>query len=221
MSKNYLRRYTDIPALISLLSERKITLLDPESWEDQNDSHYLTLYKEKKNLQSVFALCFTQADETYHHWRVFANGSGGVCISFDRAELLKAVKKQPGVRVQEVKYLKLKEIRDKKVALSELPFLKRYPFKNENEFRMIYESLNEKLPNLDIPIPLSCITRVTLSPWLHNALSPNLKRMIRSIDGCSKLDLAKSTLISNEEWKTLGDRAQPSVARSTRKRTVV
>jgi Family of unknown function (DUF6152) len=44
VSKNYLRRYTDIPALISLLSERKITLLDPASWDDKNDSRFLALY---------------------------------------------------------------------------------------------------------------------------------------------------------------------------------
>ncbi len=54
MSGKYLRRYTDIPALIYLLSERKITLLDPQSWDDSNDSYYLSLYREKKNLKSVF-----------------------------------------------------------------------------------------------------------------------------------------------------------------------
>jgi hypothetical protein len=158
MSSTYLRRYTDIPALISLLSTRKITLLDPESWDDKNDSHYLTLYREKKKLRSVLALCFTQADETYHHWRVFANGSGGGCIRFHRAELLKAVKKLPGLRIRTVTYLKLIEIRDRTLAISELPFLKRYPFEDENEFRMIYESPTKKLPKLDIPIPLSCVT---------------------------------------------------------------
>jgi hypothetical protein len=85
VSTNYLRRYTDIPALISVLSERKITLLDPASWDDKNDSRFLALYKDKEKLQSVLALCFTQTDEMYHHWRVFANGSAGVCIRFDRS----------------------------------------------------------------------------------------------------------------------------------------
>jgi hypothetical protein len=159
----YLRRYTDIPALIYLLTEKQITLLDPESWDDKNDSHYLALYREKKKLRSVLALCFAQADEPYHHWRVFANGSGGVCIRFDHSELLKAVR-QPGVRMKTVTYLTL-EIRDRTLAVSELPFLKRYPFENENEFRMIYESPTTKLTKLDIPVPLSSISRVTLSPW--------------------------------------------------------
>ena len=75
MSKEFLRRYTDVPALIYFLRERKITLLDPQSWDDSNDSHYLTLYREKNRLRSVLALCFTQTSETYHHWRVFSGGT--------------------------------------------------------------------------------------------------------------------------------------------------
>jgi hypothetical protein len=46
MSGDYLRRYTDLTALIYLLRKRKLTLLDPSSWDDSNDSYYLTLYKE-------------------------------------------------------------------------------------------------------------------------------------------------------------------------------
>jgi len=92
VAESYLRRYTDIPALVYLLTERKITLVDPQSWDDANDSYYLSLYREKKKLGSVLALCFTQTSERYHHWRVFAHGSGGVCVSFKRPELVKAVK---------------------------------------------------------------------------------------------------------------------------------
>ena len=208
MSGNSLRRYTDISALTSILSARKITLLDPETWDDQNDSHYLTQYRDKKNLQSVLALCFTQTGETYHHWRVFANGPSGVCIRFDRSILLKAVMKQKDVRMDEVTYRKLRQLRREKIRISDLPFLKRYPFEDEKEFRIIHESNNEKLPNLDIPIPLSCITRITLSPWLHRALSPNLKTMLKLLPDCSHMDIARSTLISNQEWRNLSDNAK-------------
>jgi hypothetical protein len=44
MSEDYLRRYTDLTALIYLLHKRKITLLDPASWDDKNDSFYLSKY---------------------------------------------------------------------------------------------------------------------------------------------------------------------------------
>ena len=213
MNTRYLRRYTDLPALIYLLTKKQITLLDPESWDDKNDSRYLQLYRERRKLKIVLALCFTQANETYHHWRVFGSGSGGVCISFKRSALLQALKKEPGVRAEEVKYLKLPEIRRKKAAIQDLPFLKRYPFEGENEFRVIYESQTARRPKLDIPVPLSCIYKITLSPWLHLVLSRDVKRMLRSIEGCAGLKIRRSTLISNEEWKRLGEAA--SVSEST------
>jgi len=56
MTSNYLRRYSNLPALIYLLTERKLTVLDPQSWDDSNDSHYLALYRERKSLKSVLEL---------------------------------------------------------------------------------------------------------------------------------------------------------------------
>jgi hypothetical protein len=203
--RNFLRRYTDLPGLIYLLRERCITLVDPQSWDDQNDSHYLALYREHRNLTSVLALCFTRASETYHHWRVFSNGASGVCISFNHRELLAVVKKQPGVHARPVRYLKLNEIRDHAPAARDLPFVKRHPFEQESEFRLLYESKTKKRETLDITIPLSCIDRITLSPWLRKNLSLHVKRILWSIPGCRQLVIARSTLISNEEWKRVGD----------------
>ena len=208
MSEQYLRRYTDVPALIYLLTNRKISLLDPRSWDDSNDSHYLALYREKKNLKSLLALCFTQAQETYHHWRVFASGASGVCIRFKRSQLLRAVEGKRGLRTRKVRYLKLAQIREKTLAIEELPFLKRFAFEHENEFRMIYESQARTISKLDIPIPLACIDRITLSPWIHPSLAPYLMKLLRSIDGCSEIKIVRSTLIGNEEWKALGEEAK-------------
>ena len=206
--KQPLRRYTNIPALIYLLRERKITLLDPASWDDKNDSYFLSLYREKRDLTSVLALCFTPANETYHHWRVFADGSSGACISFDQAKLLKAVKKQVGVTAKAVQYLTLADIRDMKVKTRALPFLKRSAYGDEREFRIIYQSSTRKDGSLDVAIPLACIERITLSPWIPTALSDHLKSTIKEIDGCSAMKVYRSTLISNENWKTLGESAK-------------
>jgi hypothetical protein len=204
----HLRRYTNIPALIYLLREQKITLLDPASWDDKNDSYFLSLYREKHDLESVLALCFTPAAETYHHWRVFADGSSGACISFNGDKLLKAVKKQLGVRAKAVTYLKLSDIRNKPVKIGDLPFLKRWAYGDEREFRIIYESSDKKSNSLDIAIPIACIERITLSPWIPAALSDHVKRTIKGIKGCSSIKVVRSTLISNENWKALGDSAR-------------
>ena len=207
MTTDYLRRYTELPALICLLRERKITLLDPQSWDDRNDSHYLELYRQRKNLKSVLALCFTQTGETYHHWRVFAGGSGGVCIRFRRSELIRATKVQEGLRRGPVKYFTLSQLRSRGVGVNELPFLKRFAFQDENEWRMIYASAIQRVSSLTIDIPLSRIQRITLSPWMPPALVPHVKGSLRSIKGCGALEVAHSTLISNDEWKRRGDTA--------------
>jgi hypothetical protein len=179
------RRYTNIPALLYLRKERKITLLNPASWDDKNGSYFLLLYREKKNLQSVLALCFTPAFETYHHLRLFAEGSSGVCISFNQEGLLKAVNKQVGVTARSVRYLILPDIRAMRMKTASLPFLKRSAFEDEREFRIIYESSTEKYDTIDIAIPLSCIDRITLSPWIPSTLSDHVKSTIKEIDGCS------------------------------------
>lgn len=156
----------------------------------------------------MLALCFTPAFETYHHWRVFADGSSGACINFERAKLLKAVKKQLGVTARSVRYLTLADIRAIQVKTRELPFLKRSAYEDEREFRIIYESSTRKDSSLDIDIPLACIERITLSPWIPAALTDHLKSTIKEIDGCNSMKVYRSTLISNENWKALGESAK-------------
>jgi hypothetical protein len=211
VSEKHLRRYSDLPTLCSLLTNRKITLLDPQSWDDSNDSHFISVYKEKKKLRSVLALCFTQASETYHHWRAFAGNSSGICIEFKRAELLTCLanegKETKGIITREVVYLTLSKIRAKIVKIDDLPFIKRWGFKDEMEFRIIYASPTEELSAFDIPISLSCVSKIYLSPWIHNSLDSPVRQMLKSIDGCGHLSVVRSTLIGNEEWKTIAGRS--------------
>lgn len=200
----YLRRYTDLPALLHLLTERKLTLLDPKTWDDKNDSFFISLYKEKKNLKTVLGLCFSQTSETYHHWRVFSNGPAGVCVVFDRDILLTTLNHVRGITTGSMNYMNLFEAKKMVVGVGDLPFLKRSGFKPEREFRAIFESSTEDLPVLEIDIPLASIRSVSLSPWMHSSLSASTAATIRSINGCAKLKVSRSTLISNEQWKAIG-----------------
>lgn len=204
-----LRRYTDIPSLLYLLRSRSITLLDPSSWDDTNDSYFLLKYKEKKKLQTVLALCLTQTEETYHHWRVFAGSSAGACILFDRVRLLDALSHTPGILTDRVDYQRLRDVRRRSahLAVDELPFIKRAGFMPEAEFRLLYTSLDKQLKYLDIPIPLECIVEVRLSPWLNARLRKCLKDTLQSLRGCEGLQIHRSTLIGNSSWKKFGDRA--------------
>ncbi|MFJ1230618.1 DUF2971 domain-containing protein [Yersinia proxima] len=204
MSKVSYRRYTDLPALIQILTNRKLTLLDPSFWDDKNDSYFLATYKEKKELQSVLALCFTKESETYHHWRVFSSGASGVCVNFNPEQLETAFNKVEGVKFREVNYLQVNELRDNRPTIAHLPFVKRIPYKHEKEFRALWESGSNKVYSLDVQIDLSSITRITLSPWMHPSLRANVVKLLKMIDGCKSIPIVRSTLIENSQWKLYG-----------------
>jgi hypothetical protein len=202
----FLRRYTDLPALIYLLRQKKITLLDPESWDDRIDSYFLRLYRDKKCLKTVLALCLAQSNETYHHWRVFAGGSGGVCIRFERERISKAIRKKSGVTEGKVHYRSFNRLA-KHLKAEQLPFLKRAPYRPESEFRFVYQSNTRELKR-DIKIPLSCIDRVTLSPWMPSDLAKKVITTIHQINGCKRLKVVQSNLIFSERWRAAGDGAR-------------
>jgi hypothetical protein len=195
--ERYLRRYTDLPALIYLLKTKSITLLSPTKWDDSNDSCYLELYRKGKQLKSVLALCFTEAPERYHLWNVF--GHSGVRIRFQRKALLKAIERRGAVRSERVEYVTLDSIADPAPSIDRLPFLKRYGFQDEREFRIIFESTKQEKKTIDIPIQLSCIDKIVLNPWLAPSLFLQTKEVLQSIDGCRDLNIVHSRLIDNEK----------------------
>jgi hypothetical protein len=86
-------RYTNLAATLHMLRTRNITLLNPATWDDTNDSYFMSEYKRLKNAKSVLALCFAESEESYHHWRIFSAGGDGVRIEFDKTALLAALTK--------------------------------------------------------------------------------------------------------------------------------
>lgn len=203
-SSNILRRYTDMPALLYLLQHKKITLLDPKNWDDTNDSYYLLQYKKKKTLKTVLALCLTEAEETYHHWRIFSHGTAGVCINFNRETLVNTLSVIPGMTLDSVTYCTVNKAR-KFLNVKKLPFLKRTGFTAEAEFRAVYESKKEIASYFDVKITLDSILKISLSPWLDKRLFITVKSVVHSIPGCENLAVTRSSLVGNSEWKKLAD----------------
>ena len=194
-----LNRYTSLPALIDVLSGQRITLLSPGTWEDRNDAYYLERYKEVKAFKSVLAVCFSLRKDTFHHWRIFSGGSAGVCIEFDMHQLLSQMPDR-GFRHGKVKYRLIRSVKKRRPTISAWPFLKRMPFKDEGEYRIIFESKTESTTSKSVPIDLSCVRKVTLSPWLHGDLAPSVIQTIKKIDGCADLAVNRSHLVSNAQW---------------------
>ena len=200
----FLKRYTELPYLLHLLKTKQITLVNPKLWDDKNDSHHIESYKNQKSLESVLALCLTDASETYHHWKVFSSGTAGVCIEFDKDRLLSWAKGINGLRTGAVTYRTMNSVRGTPPMLEELPFLKRHAFRDEREFRLIFEDKNHALPYKDVALDLGAILKIVVNPWLPKSVFESVKALVKSIEDCETIRVLRTTLVDNEEWKRIG-----------------
>jgi len=202
-----LSRYTSLPSLLHILTEKKLTLLDTSNWDDKNDCFLIDKFKDIKKLGTVRALCLTTVRERYHHWRVFTNGSDGVCIEFDRKRLLDRLRIHVGLVFRDIDYVPLNKIARIMPNVDDLPFLKRVAYKDEAEFRIVYfDKLKVKDP-ITFPIEITDIKKVTLSPWMNKQLTDAVETVIRNIPACDKLTIERTTLLKNRQWRELADKA--------------
>ncbi len=196
-----LRRYTELAPLLYLLQKQALTLLSPWLWDDRNDAHFLESHRLRHRFECVLALCFTEASETYHHWRVFAGSSSGVCLEFDKRLLSTSVKPVPGVRLGSVNYMTIGSLERASQKDLDLPFIKRYPFRDEQEFRIIFEDSATSREAKDLPFDPSALQRVIVNPWMSKAVYDSVKTLILGIDGWKHLKVSRTTLVDNERWR--------------------
>lgn len=156
-----------MPALLHLVQTSCLTFLPASTWTDRNDAYFIDMYKGAARLKSLLAICMSSASETFHHWSVFAPGPSGVCIAFKRHQLVNALQSQHrNIRSQAVEYRMINNVSGTQTPLGLMPFLKRWPYRPELEFRFVYESRRQEREFLNVPIPLSGVDRVCLSPLL-------------------------------------------------------
>ncbi|MER0170306.1 MAG: DUF2971 domain-containing protein [Nitrosomonas sp.] len=201
----HLRRYTDIPFLLDYLRTKELVLLSPKMWDDKNDRHCLESYARASRFDSIYALCLTEASETYHHWKVFTSGSSGVCIEFKKDDLIRFAEKVSSLRAEPVQYQTIKELKIKRPTLEQLPFLKRNAFKDESEFRLFVANNNPSCEPLRFHVPASAVNRVILSPWISDVVAKQVIATLNEIKGCKTLKVKRSLLIDNESWKQLAE----------------
>lgn len=207
MTERTYRRYTNLASALHILRNKCLTLLSPETWDDRNDAFFMAEYKRLKQAKTILAICLAVREETYHHWQVFSRGADGVCLELDSEKLRSAFSRAEGVRHQIVDYQLITQVNKMAdVDLERLPFMKRWPYGDESEYRAVYIDNDKELAAYAVPIELNAITRVTLSPWLAPALVPVVKETLKSLPGCSGLRVDRSTLIDNEQWKKLTGR---------------
>ena len=201
-----LRRYTNLASTVHILKTKTITLLNPAIWDDKNDAHFMQMYKKSKRYRALLALCFSQAPQQYHHWKIYAPGADGVRIKFEKEKLLSAFEEDPRIVKAAVRYGYISEFGDNSIEKYDLPFLKRKAFEDEEEYRLVYRDRAEHSESIAYEFDLDSIIEVTLSPWMPDELVESTVGVLKSIKGCGALQIRKSTLIENEKWKRIADR---------------
>lgn len=195
-----LNRFTKLPFLLDLIVRKQLTLLNPEIWEDYNDRKTVKLYQQLKKAAAIYALCLTHKSETVHHWMAFSAGPSGCCIQFDYKKLT-ALLKQKSIYHRETVYAKLADLNKYSKKNSHIiPFVKRIPFSNENEYRIIALSTEPQQPSFDIPITLDVITKITLSNKLSKNTFESIKATICCVEPSLKNRIVRSTLFENTRW---------------------
>lgn len=201
-TKLELRRYTSLPALLRILRQRSITLLPPDSWDDQNDRELMKAYAVATKSKTCLALCFAQAAETYHHWKVFSPGSDGVCIVFKK-DALTVQADTSDIRHGPVRYLTLEQIKAQQPKLIDLPFSKRTAYKDEKEYRFLFDSPTETHVSKDVPITPKMIERIVINPWVPDPLYKATKETILAIAGFENTKVFQSSVRNARDWREL------------------
>ena len=199
-----LRRYTSLASALDILQTKTLTLLQPASWDDEVDRSLMAAYQRRKKLRSVLALCFAAKAETYHHWRVFTDGSSGACISFERDRLVRAVAKQ-GVTVKSITYKTIPQDRVKPVTTDGLPFTKRAAFRDEGEVRMLFTSSDEDLKSRRVAYPRGALEELILSPWTPEPFVNTIQAIVERMEDPPNLKVRKSSLFNSPYWRRVAD----------------
>ena len=199
-TKKSLRRFTSTASTIDMLTHSRLTLLSPKSWDDKSDAYALELYRDHFNLKNVLALCFTQSGKTFHHWKVFAGSSDGVCIEFDKKKVIEDLDKIDGLEHGAVEYKTQSQLENSKIDLAKIAFIKRKPYAAENEYRFVYKG-NTQDNVIHVPISLTSIKSITLSPWFPEGLVDIMKGVFNS---CCKnnvdIKILHSKLLISNKW---------------------
>lgn len=194
-----LNRYTTLPVLLDLLRRKKIVLLDPSTWEDRNDAEIILDYKKRRKIPKLFAICFGIGDETVHHWKTYAYGISGCCIEFDEKRLLTSFQDIKEVRWDNITYKKINEVGKNTIELNCMPFVKRWPYRCENEFRILWEGETSR-KTIDIRIDLNSINKITLSQKLPEDVSTSIKELLHNEIKDPSRKINRSTLYENRRW---------------------
>jgi hypothetical protein len=189
--------------------------MSSDKWDDKNDVHTIAVYKRKRPKSSVLLMCLARPAETFHHWRIYGGKAkrDKMCVTFQKDLLLDSLKGTPALRYNRVRYRKVETIRAIRPKVGGLPFLKRIQFRDEREFRILWESDTSKRTQKGIPVDLRSIKTIMFSPWISKSLFQHrnvlINRILRNAGISDATDVKRSYLVDSGVWKRAIDKHYP------------
>jgi hypothetical protein len=194
-----LNRFTTLPVLLDLLYRQKLVLLNPATWQDQNDAQIILAYQQKAQVKDLFTLCFSHRSETIHLWKAFADGPAGCCIEFSARKLTEIFDKTKGIRHSKVEYKSIRNAGENAFKLKQIPFIKRRPYAVEQEYRVIWEGKSNK-GCFELDVPIETINRITFNQQMPEPVYQSVKKLLIKNFKPLKNKINRSTIYKNETW---------------------
>jgi hypothetical protein len=85
--------------------------------------------------------------------------------------------------------------------LDDMPFLKRWPYRCEEEFRILWEGETNR-DSIEVDIDLKSINKITLSQKMPVAVTDSIKELLRREINDPSRKINVSTLYQNRRWIT-------------------
>ncbi|MEN5435772.1 hypothetical protein ABE545_19205 [Sphingobacterium faecium] len=82
----------------------------------------------------------------------------------------------------------------------EIPFTKRWPYRCEEEYRIIVENNDDNLSLFEIEVPLSIINKITISQQMPKQIYETIKANLNKVEGHESKRINRSTLYENARW---------------------
>lgn len=207
----FLYRIMPVQRVKELFDDGELVFLKPEAWKDpfenylskvsfvdaEGEAHHIDY------LNKVYGQCYSLGTETSLMWDAYTPKSDGVRIKIEKGKLidfLKAQRQYPAgnFRYGKVVYRRygdfISRLKDDKALIKlyknqsskllDYFFEKRYEYRDEREFRIMYDANNDNQPHgklLKINIPvLDLIHSVRFDPKMPQEECDKLKRYFKS-----------------------------------------
>jgi hypothetical protein len=196
-----------------MLWRRNLALDSPQLWRnlpalDKNDRGSMEAYQQRTG-RMVYVLCLTTGNETNLYWDSL--GGGADCrIEFMGRKLVKSLSAGPGIRSGRVVYKKIPEletaIKQNTLNTDDIPFVKRWPYREEKEYRIIWEGTKTKNPPpvKEFDISLTSIASITISDTIPETLFNSIKEIIKAAGQAARTEdlprISQVTVHGNNRW---------------------